>query len=172
MSSTTTETHEAESVITLTRVYDAPRELVWEAITEPRHVSRWWGGPGTTNPVCEMDVQPGGKWRHVMRFPDGRELHMSFVFVEVSKPSKLAWRTAGAESGGCASPPADGPGEILFTVTLDAPAANQTAWKLVARFQSPRDREIALSMGFTKPIEASNTRFAEYLQTLSGYEPQ
>lgn len=172
MSGTTTETSDAESVITLTRVYDAPRALVWEAITEPEHVSRWWGGPGTTNPVCEMDVRPGGKWRHVMRFPDGRELHMSFVFVEVSQPRKLVWHTASAESGDTDIPQGHGPGEILFTVTLDAPSANQTAWKLVARFQSPEDREIALSMGFTKPIEASNTRFAEYLKTLSGCKPQ
>jgi uncharacterized protein YndB with AHSA1/START domain len=155
MSSTTQETTPgAESVIILTRVYDAPRELVWEAITEPKHVSRWWGGPGTTNPVCDMDVRPGGKWRHVMRFPDGRELNMSFVFVEVSKPEKLVWQTADAHK------------DILFTVTLDALAASQTAWKLVARFQSPEDREIALSMGFTKPIEASGARLAEYLETL------
>lgn len=172
MSSTTTEISDAESVITLTRVYDSPRELVWTAITEPKHVSRWWGGPGTTNPVCEMDVRPGGRWHHVMRFPDGRELHMNFVFVEVSKPGKLAWKTAGAESGGCANPPGDGPGEILFTVTLDATAANQTGWRMVARFQSPKDREIALSMGFTKPIEASGARLVEYLKTLSGSKPQ
>jgi uncharacterized protein YndB with AHSA1/START domain len=155
MSRTTTETTPGtESTITLTRVYDAPRDLVWEAITEPKHVSRWWGGPGTTNPVCEMDVRPGGTWRHLMRFPDGRELHMSFVFVEVSKPRKLVWQTANGDK------------DILFTVTLDAVAANQTAWKMVARFQSPEDREVALSMGFTKPIEASGDRFAEYLKTL------
>ena len=166
MSSTTTEIPAGESVITLTRIYDAPRELVWEAITEPKHVSRWWGGPGATNPVCEMNVRPGGTWRHVMRFPDGRELHMSFVFVEVSRPHKLAWRTASNPSSRDATSQSHGPGEILFTVTLDALAAKQTAWKLVALFRSPEDREIALSMGFAKPIEASNDRFAEYLRTL------
>ena len=58
-----------EAVIVMTRIYEAPRDLVWEVITEPRHVAQWWGGPGFSNPVCEMDVRPGGLWRHVMRFP-------------------------------------------------------------------------------------------------------
>jgi len=49
-----------EPIIVMTRLYDAPRTLVWEAMTEPRHVRAWWGGPGFTNPVCEMDVpRPG-----------------------------------------------------------------------------------------------------------------
>jgi uncharacterized protein YndB with AHSA1/START domain len=56
----------------MTRTYEAPRELVWEVITEPRHVIQWWGGAGCSNPICEMDVRPGGDWRHVMRFADGR----------------------------------------------------------------------------------------------------
>ena len=49
-----------EAVIVMTRVYEAPRDLVWEAMTEARHVAQWWGGPGFSNPVCEMDVRPGG----------------------------------------------------------------------------------------------------------------
>jgi uncharacterized protein YndB with AHSA1/START domain len=182
----TMEIPEAESVITMARVYEAPRDLVWEAITEPKHVARWWGGPGFTNPVCEMDVRPGGLWHHVMRFPDGRELNMNFVFVEVSKPRKLVWETGAADRGGTATcidsdatassqkdhrsqvtPQGHGPGDVLFTVTLDALAADQTAWKMVARFRSPKDREIALAMGFTKPIEASNERLVAHLKTLA-----
>jgi uncharacterized protein YndB with AHSA1/START domain len=157
----TTEIPASDSVIVMTRVYDAPRDLVWEAITDPKHVSRWWGGPGVTNPVCEMDVRPGGHWRHVMRFADGRELNMSFLFVEIDKPRKLVWQSAGSQ----------GVGDILFTATLDELDPNKTAWKLLTRFQSERDRETALSMGFAKPIEASNDRFAAYLETLQAQGP-
>ena len=88
--STHTEVPAGEPVITMTRIYDAPRDLVWTVSTEPAHVVRWWGGPGFTSPVCEMDVRAGGRWRHVMRFPDGRLLHLDFVFLEVEKPEENA----------------------------------------------------------------------------------
>jgi uncharacterized protein YndB with AHSA1/START domain len=57
---TRTEIPAAEAVIVMSRIYDAPRETIWQAITEAKRVARWWGGPGVTNPVCEMDVRPGG----------------------------------------------------------------------------------------------------------------
>ena len=81
--STSTEAPANEAIIVMSRIYNAPREMVWEAMTEARHVAEWWGGPGFTNPVCEMDVRPGGLWRHVMRFPDGAELHMKFILIVV-----------------------------------------------------------------------------------------
>ena len=59
--------------ILMTRVFDAPRELVFEAHTTPEHVRRWWGKHGTTLPVCEMDFRPGGAYRFVQREPGGAE---------------------------------------------------------------------------------------------------
>ena len=61
-----TEISATEPTIVMSRIYDAPRSLVWEAMTEPRHVRQWWGGPAVSNPVCEMDVRPGGRWEHVL----------------------------------------------------------------------------------------------------------
>ncbi len=148
------------SVIEMTRIYDAPLNVVWEVITDSEHVARWWGGPGVTNPVCEMDVRRGGQWRHVMRFPDGNELHMSFVFLQVEKPHKLVWQQTDSGHAG-------GPRDIVFTVTLQDLGDDKTGWRLLARFLSPEDREIALAIGFTGPIEASNQRMAEYLNTYS-----
>jgi uncharacterized protein YndB with AHSA1/START domain len=81
-----------EAVIVMSRMFDAPRELVWAAMTNSKHVAQWWGGPGFTNPVCEMDVRPGGLWRHVMRAPTGMEFTFNFVFVEVVKPERLVWQ--------------------------------------------------------------------------------
>jgi hypothetical protein len=54
-------------IFTITRDFDAPRELVWQAITDPKQVAVWYGGPGFTNPVCEMDLRSGGTWHHVMQ---------------------------------------------------------------------------------------------------------
>jgi uncharacterized protein YndB with AHSA1/START domain len=80
-----------DAVILLTRIYDAPRDLVWEAITDPRHVAQWYGGDGFTNPVCEMDLRVGGLWRHVMRAPSGMEFPIDSIFLEVSPPERLVW---------------------------------------------------------------------------------
>lgn len=148
-----------EAVIVMTRVYEAPRDLVWEAVTEARHVAQWWGGPGFSNPVCEMDVRPGGLWRHVMRFPDGHELHMNFVFIEVDPPNRLAWRDVGHQQH------KGGPPSCLITVTLEDMGA-RTRWEMVARFDSITERDAALSMGFITPIAASNDSLVNYLRSL------
>jgi uncharacterized protein YndB with AHSA1/START domain len=157
--STTTEIPAGEAVIVMNRIYDAPRDLVWEAMTEARHVAQWWGGPGFTNPVCEMDVRPGGLWRHVMRFPDGRELPMNFVFVEVDKPNKIVWQHV--DDGRRH----DGPPTSVITVALQD-MGERTGWKMVARFRSLAERDAAVAMGFTSPIEASSNRLVDYLDTL------
>lgn len=156
---TRTEIPENEPIIVMTRIYDAPRGLVWEAMTDPMHVARWWGGPGFTNPVCEMDVRPGGLWNQVMRFPDGHELHLGFVFVEVEAPVRLVWKHADHGKRG------DGPPTSVTTVTLED-LGGRTRFTMVARFASMADREAAVAMGFTRPIEASNERLVAYLQTM------
>ena len=59
--------------MTITRVFDAPRELVWKAWTDPKYVMLWWGPKGFTCPACEIDFRVGGKFRFCMRMPDGQE---------------------------------------------------------------------------------------------------
>jgi uncharacterized protein YndB with AHSA1/START domain len=157
--STRTEIPGDQPIIVMTRVYDAPRALVWEAMTEPEHIRLWWGGPGFTNPVCEMDLRPGGLWNHVMRFPDGHELHMSFVFVEVEAPSRLAWQHVDHGKR------KEGPPTSATTVTFED-LGDGTRVTMVARFSSLADREAALAMGYTRPIEASNERLSGYLTTM------
>jgi len=152
----TTTVSPTDAEIVMSRIYDAPREVVWEAMTEARHVAQWWGGPGFTNPLCEMDVRPGGLWRHVMRFPDGRELHMSFVFLEVDRPRKLVWRPVEDEQ------PKGRPPLSVISVTLEE-LADRTLWKMVARFTSFAERDAAVAMGFADPIRASSDRLVAYL---------
>jgi uncharacterized protein YndB with AHSA1/START domain len=79
-------------VIVITRDFDAPRALVWKAITDPKQVAVWYGGRGFTNPVCEMDLRPGGAWRHVMQAPDGARYTINSVFEEIVELQRLVWR--------------------------------------------------------------------------------
>lgn len=81
----------SEKEFVITRVFAAPRALVFQAWTEPRHMAQWWGPHGFTNPVCEMDVRPGGSWRIVMRAPDGSEHPARGVYREVVPPERIVW---------------------------------------------------------------------------------
>jgi uncharacterized protein YndB with AHSA1/START domain len=75
-----------------TRVFDAPRDLVFKAWTDPRHIMQWWGPKGFTTSIYEMDVRPGGVWRLTMRGPDGVDYKNRIVFLEVVKPERLVFK--------------------------------------------------------------------------------
>jgi uncharacterized protein YndB with AHSA1/START domain len=93
------------SELILTRTFDAPRSLVFKAWIDPRHVVAWWGPKGFTNPVCEMDVRPGGAIRIVMRAPADAPSHvrgdhpMTGVFHEVVEPERLVFTSAVDKDG-------------------------------------------------------------------------
>jgi uncharacterized protein YndB with AHSA1/START domain len=84
----------ADREIVITRVFDAPRELVFNAWTDPKHVPQWWGPKGFTTTVHEMDVKPGGVWRFVMHGPDGVDYDNRIVFLEIVKPDHLVYAHA------------------------------------------------------------------------------
>jgi len=85
--------------IVITRVLDAPRELVWDAWSDPKQVVQWWGPRGFTTTIQEMDVRPGGVWRHIMRGPDGTEYPNKSVFLEVVKPERVVYSHGGGRKG-------------------------------------------------------------------------
>lgn len=134
-----------EAVIVMTRTFDAPRALVWEAFTNPKHVARWYGGKYFSNPRCEMDVRPGGTWRHVMRTPDGNDFALEFVYLEVKKPERLVWQHK--DHGKRTS----GPPTSHMTVTLED-LGDKTRWTLVARFNSVAERDLVMTTGYTTII--------------------
>ena len=78
--------------VTLTRLIDAPRALVWAAWTEPERMAQWWGPHHFTNPVCEMDVRPGGKLMIHMKAPDGTVYPMTGTFTQIEKPARLVFK--------------------------------------------------------------------------------
>ena len=75
-----------------TRLFDAPRALVFDAWTKPEHVAQWWGPNGFTTTIHEMDVRPGGTWRLTMHGPDGRDYRNRIVFVEIARPERLVYK--------------------------------------------------------------------------------
>jgi uncharacterized protein YndB with AHSA1/START domain len=81
----------ADRVLVMERVFDAPRELVFKAWTDPKHVAQWWGPKGFTNPVCELDVRPGGAILIHMRGPDGVVYPTKGVYREIAPPERLVF---------------------------------------------------------------------------------
>ena len=75
--------------IVIERVFDAPRELVWKAWTDPEHVAQWWGPHGMKTRVDELDLRVGGSWRYVMVAPDGSEYPQEGVFREIVPPETI-----------------------------------------------------------------------------------
>jgi len=89
----------AEREIVITRVFDAPREVIWNAWTDPEQIVRWWGPSGFTTTIHEMDVRPGGVWKHTMHGPDGTDYPNRIVFIEVVKPERIVYSMTGGKKG-------------------------------------------------------------------------
>ena len=73
------------------RTFDAPRERVWQAFTDPEIVPRWWGKHGTTTTVAEMDVRPGGKWRYISSAPDRDDVAFYGEYLSITPPEGFDW---------------------------------------------------------------------------------
>ncbi len=89
-----------EGSLVLTRIVNAPRALVWEAWTDPKHMAQWWGPKNFTNPVCEVDARPGGAMRIHMRGPDGAVHVMGGTFRDVLKPERLVFTNNAYDEAG------------------------------------------------------------------------
>ena len=92
--------HGVGRVLTMTRVFDAPRKMVFAAWTDPKQVAQWWGPTGFTTPVCELDVRPGGAILIHMRAPDGTIYPMSGVYKEVVPPERLVFAATPLDKDG------------------------------------------------------------------------
>ena len=92
-----------DRTLTITRTFDAPRELVFRVWSQPEHLVRWWGPKGFTTPSCQMDLRPGGSYRTVIRSEEGKEHVMRGEFREVVPPERLvmtfAWEDERGQPG-------------------------------------------------------------------------
>jgi len=94
--------------VRLTRVFDAPRRLVFEAWSKPQHLARWLPPRGFTMPDAQMDFRPGGAFRHAFRGPDGTDYPFEGVYQEIVEPSRIVW--SGVIHGGV---------EVVTTATFE-----------------------------------------------------
>jgi uncharacterized protein YndB with AHSA1/START domain len=144
----------------ITRVFDAPRELVFKMWTDPKHVAQWWGPGGFTNPVCELDLRPGGAILIHMRGPDGTVYPMAGAYREIAEPERLVFTSAALDENG------DPVFEILNMVTF-ADAAGKTKLTLHARVLSATGKAarylVGAEMGWTQSLQ----RLAEYVKAVA-----
>ena len=140
--------------LVITRVFDAPRSLVFKAWTEPDRAARWWGPQGFTTLHCTMDVRIGGAFRVCMRSPDGTEYWKQGVYREVAEPERLvftfAWEDAEGKPGH----------ETVVTVTFAEHGAKTRLTLHQAVFETVAARD-SHQAGWTSTME----RLAGYLAT-------
>ncbi|MEP7106198.1 MAG: SRPBCC family protein [Chloroflexota bacterium] len=146
--------------IVMTRVFDAPRELVFKAWTEPEHVRHWWGLRSSNMIVCEGDVRPGGTWRYVTKEENGEEVPFTGAYQEVSPPDRLVYtETYDIEPFNQGDP-------AVNTVTFTE-EAGRTLVTLVTVYPTKEIRDFVLGTGMERGAAESYDRLAEHLKTLA-----
>ena len=126
----------ADREIVITRVINASRERVFEAMTDIQQVAQWWGPTGFTTTIHKMDVRPGGVWEHTMKGPDGAEYINKSVFVEIVKPERIVFSHGGGKIG-------DEDRGVSFkaTWTFEAEGENKTKVTLRSVFLDAESRD-------------------------------
>jgi uncharacterized protein YndB with AHSA1/START domain len=141
--------------LVLTRAFDAPRDLVFDALTQPDLLRRWYGPRGWSLAVCEIDLRVGGAWRFVSRRPDGREVGQRGVYREIVRPARLV-QTESWEDWN--------PGELLVTTVLTERDGTTTLTS-TSLFPSAEVRDNLIKAGMTSGAVETYDRLEEYLAT-------
>ena len=150
----------ADREIAITRVFNAPRNLVWSAWTDPKHVAHWWGPTGFTNTIHKMEVKVGGVWDFIMHGPDGTDYPNKIVFTEVVKPELLKFDHGSDD-------PND-PGQFNVTVNFTALESAKTEIRMRMVFQTKEARDLVVEKyGAIEGNRQTMNRLEEYLKTMS-----
>jgi len=141
-STDTTTIYSVGGDLTYERTFDAPRDLVWQAHTDPELVSKWWGPHRHQTRVEEMDLRPGGKWRYVSVDADGNELTFYGEYVEIVPPEKIRWTFMFDVEG---VGPQGGPETVTFE-----DVGGKTLMRAVSHMGSAEVIDEALATGMTE----------------------
>jgi uncharacterized protein YndB with AHSA1/START domain len=153
-----TVTTPSDREIFMTRVFDAPRDLVFEAHSSCEHMSNWWGPRKYEVTSCEMDFRPGGAWRIVHRGPDSEEQGFRGEYREIDRPERIVWTF---EWEGL-------PGHVsVDTLTLEE-HDGKTTLTAISAFDSVEDRDGMLQSGMESGAAETYDRLDEYLEVLTG----
>jgi uncharacterized protein YndB with AHSA1/START domain len=144
----------ARSIVT-TRVFDVPRELVFDAFTDAKHLTQWWGPNGFTITIRSIDVRPGGVWRFVMHGPDGTDYENRITYDEIVRPERLVYRHGGGDDVD--------PVQFQTTVTFeDLGGKTRVTMRGVFPSAAERDR-VAEKYGAVEGAKQTLGRLADYL---------
>jgi uncharacterized protein YndB with AHSA1/START domain len=146
----------SEREIVLTRVLDAPRSVVFDCLTKPELLKRWFGPRGWSLEVCEVDLKVGGKWRFVLRGPDGAKMGMSGIYREITRPEGEV-HTESFD---------DYPGESLVTCVLVEEGGKTTLTGTVL-YESQEIRDIVIRSGMEHGAAETYDKLAEYLASIA-----
>ena len=143
--------------LSITRLLNAPPELVWEVWTKPEHITNWWGPVGFSTTTHEMNVKPGGVWRFMMHGPDGKDYPNKIVFIEVVKPELLVYKHSGE----------DHTEDIRFHVTVTFERqGNKTKLTMRSLFESPEELErVIREYGAKEGMQQTINRLEEYVES-------
>ncbi len=138
-----------------TRVFDAPRELVFAAFTDPEHLAQWWGPDGFTTTTSKFEFRAGGIWRFVMHGPDGRDYQNRITFDEIIAPERIVYRHSGGDDVE--------PVQFKQTLTFeDLGGKTKLTWHGTFPSAEERDRVIK-DYGADKGLAQTMARLAEYV---------
>jgi uncharacterized protein YndB with AHSA1/START domain len=151
-----TVTTPSDKEIVMTREFDAPRELVFEAHSSCEHISQWWGPRKYEVAKCELDFRPGGKWRIVHRDPDGQEFAFRGEYREIVRPERIVWTF---EFEGM-------PGATVESFTLEE-RDGKTLFTSTSVFDTVEQRDGMLESGMESGAAESMDRLDEYLVVLA-----
>jgi uncharacterized protein YndB with AHSA1/START domain len=156
-SATTKVTLPSDTEILITREFDAPRDVVFKAMTDPDLIPRWWGPRGYTTVVDKMDVRPGGAWRFMVREPDGRETGFRGEYREIIAPERIVqtfeWEPMA--------------GHISLEIAEFTESDGRTLLTNRTQFSSKEDRDGMIESGMEKGLRETHDRFAELLAELT-----
>ena len=146
--------------MTISREFDAPRELVFKAVTDPQLIPQWWGPRYLSTEVDKMDVRPGGKWRFIQRDTEGNVYAFHGVYHEVLAPERIidTFEFEGLPEAGHVA---------LETMQLESLPGGRTRLTTQSVFQSVADRDGALQSGMEEGINDTHDRLAELLKTMA-----
>jgi uncharacterized protein YndB with AHSA1/START domain len=142
--------------IVMTRVFDAPRDLVFEAHSSCEHMSNWWGPRKYEVLSCEIDFRPGGKWRIVHRSPDGDQITFFGEYLEIVRPERIVWTFGFNDNPG-------GPETYVFEEQ-----DGKTILTSSAVFGTAEERDALLESGMESGAAETYDRLDEYLEVLKG----
>lgn len=152
--------NDALAELTITRTFDAPRALVWEAWTDPKHIMQWWGPQGFSNAACEADLRVGGRFRLEMCAPDGNMYPCVGIYREIVAPERIVYESTADDGHPCG---AGLPPRSVVTLTLTE-RDGKTTLTLHTRFESPERKEAAAAARFVISWQEGLERLQDFLQ--------